>query len=200
MPIVDFAFDYASPWSFLANALAPRLLAGVSIRPIPVYLRGFEAFAKGMPYSSAKLAYLSRDFQRCAAHEGVSLAPPAGFPINGVHALRGAIGAQRAGVFDAYHQAMFRAAWQESRDISDKQTVIAIGRAAGFSSVADALDDPDVKTALRENTERAAARGAFGVPSFFVGDELFWGHDRMHLVAEAARAATGATGATGTKE
>ena len=194
MPIVDFAFDYASPWSFLANALVPRLLGGVSVTYVPVYLRGFESFAKGMPYGDAKLAYLFRDFQRCAAHDGVPIAPPAGFPINGVHALRGAIGAQRAGVFDAYHAAVFRAAWQESRDISDKQAVIAIGREAGFAAVADALDDPGVKAALRENTERTAARGAFGVPSFFVGDELFWGHDRMHLVAEAANAAEAAKG------
>lgn len=186
MALIEFAFDYASPWSFLASALAPRALPGAILAYVPVYLRGFEAFAKGLPYGSAKMAYMARDFQRCAEHEKIRVAPPAAFPINGLHALRGAIGAERAGVFGAYHEAMFRAAWQESRDISDKAVVVALGREVGFSAIADAIDDPEVKATLRANTERAAARGAFGVPSFFVGEELFWGHDRMHLVAIAA--------------
>lgn len=186
MPI-EFVFDYASPWSFLASQLIPRLLPGADIVYVPVYLRGFEMFAGGVPYTGAKMAYIMKDLGRCAAHAKVALASPHSFPVNGIHALRGAVAAQRLGVFDAYHAVMFKAVWQESRDVADKQVVAAIARAAGLDGVPALLDDQGVKDAVRANTERAVARGAFGVPAFFVGEELFWGQDRMHLVAEAAR-------------
>jgi 2-hydroxychromene-2-carboxylate isomerase len=112
--------------------------------------------------------------------------PPV-FPINGLYALRGAIAAEREGRFADYHAAMFPATWRDRRDVSNKEVVAALGREVGAPSVADALDDPGVKEELRANTERGVGRGAFGVPSFFVGEELFWGHDRMHLAGAAAK-------------
>ena len=184
---VEFAFDYASPWSFLANATLSRHFGDARITYVPVYLRGFQSFSQGVPYSPAKLSYLMRDFVRSATHAGVSYQMPSVFPINGLHALRAAVAAQRAGVFPALHDALFRAAWQQGRDVSDKATVVAIAREAGFAGVADHIDDAEIKNALRASTDRAVARGAFGVPTFFVGDEMFWGHDRMHFAAEAAR-------------
>jgi 2-hydroxychromene-2-carboxylate isomerase len=187
-PRVDFLFDYASPWSYLADATLPRWFAPGQIHYVPVYLRGFDSFARGVPYSAAKMAYLLKDMVRSAAHVGVAVAMPPVFPINGLYALRGAIAAEREGRFAEYHAAMFPAAWREGRDVSNKDVVVAIAREAGARSVAEALDDPSIKDALRANTERGVGRGAFGVPSFFVGDELFWGHDRMHLAGAAAKA------------
>ena len=182
---VEMMFDYASPWAFLANALVPRVLAGVEVKYVPVYLRGFEAFRTGLPYSNAKLAYVMRDFARCAARERIEVTVPSVFPVNGLYALRGALVAQRAGKFDAYHAAAFRAVWQEGRDLSSRQGVVDFANELGVAEVADAIDEPAIKDALRAQTESAIARGAFGVPTFFVGDELFWGHDRMAFVAEA---------------
>lgn len=184
---IQFLFDYASPWAFLADGLLPRRLAGVEPSYVPVYLRGFDAFAKGLPYSPAKLSYLIQDLRRCAEHEGIPVTMPSVFPINALHALRGAVAALRDGGFRAYHAAMFRAAWQEGRNVSDKSVVVEVAREAGLPAVAEALDDPSVKETLRANTADAARRGVFGAPSFFVGEELFWGHDRMEYVARALR-------------
>jgi len=184
---VDFLFDYASPWSYLADATLSRWFAPGQVTYVPVYLRGFESFAQGVPYSAAKMTYLLKDMVRSAAHVGVPVAMPPVFPINGLHALRGAIAAQREGRFAEYHAVMFPATWREGRDVSKKEVVAAIAREVGAPSVADALDEPGIKETLRTNTDRGVGRGAFGVPSFFVGEELFWGHDRMHLAGAAAR-------------
>jgi 2-hydroxychromene-2-carboxylate isomerase len=186
-PRVDFLFDYASPWSYLANATLPRFFEPGVVRYVPVYLRGFESFSSGVPYTPAKMAYLLKDLIRSAQHAGVPVKTPPTFPINGLYAVRGAIAAQRDGGFEKFHEAAFHAAWRDGREISSKDVVAAMARELGLPGVAEALDDPAIKATLRTNTEKGVARGAFGVPSFFVGDELYWGHDRMHLAAAAAR-------------
>ncbi len=189
MSDIDFYFDYASPWSYLASELVARQLPGAPIRHKPIYLRGLEAFASGIPYGPDKLSYLARDLSRCAAYEGIALTPPASFPINGIHALRGALVAEREGALPRYHEAMFRSAWRDQRDISDKLVVAAIAKEVGVPAVADALDDPSIKESLKARTEAAKSAGVFGVPTFVVAGELFWGHDRMGYVARAAAAA-----------
>ena len=190
---VEFLFDYASPYSFLANETLGAKLPGIEINYRPVYLRGFESFAKTIPFTAAKLAYTILDLRRCAADLGIELRVPNSFPINGLYALRGAIAAQRAGRFAAYHPAMFQAAWQRGRDISSKDAVATLATELGFPDVADKLDDASIKDELRANTEAAIKRGAFGLPTFFVGAEMFWGHDRMdQVVREATRAPAGA--------
>ena len=195
--IIEFVFDYASPWVYLASALIPERFAGLDVTFVPTYLRAFDAFKDGMPYSPAKLAYLLADFRRIAAHVGLEPKMPSAFPINGVHALRGAIVAQREGdaAFRAYHRAMLAAVWEQDRDASSKEVVKAVAREAGAPGVADALDDPSIKDALRANGEHVLARGAFGVPTFFVGDAIFWGQDRMVDSARAARGRDEAHGA-----
>jgi 2-hydroxychromene-2-carboxylate isomerase len=186
-PRVDFLFDYASPWSYLADATLPRFFERTAVRYVPVYLRGFESFSSGVPYTTAKMAYLLKDLIRSAQHAGVPVTMPPTFPINGLYAVRGAIAAQRYGGFEKFHDAALHAAWRDGREISSKEAVAALAREIGLPAVAEALDDPAIKATLRENTDRGVARGAFGVPSFFVGDELYWGHDRMHLAAAAVR-------------
>lgn len=187
MKRVQFLFDYASPWSYLASELLPRKLPNIEIEYRPIYLRGLESFAKGLPYNAQKLAYIGRDYLRCTAHEGVPTAMPAVFPINGLYALRGALFALEHGGFAAYHRAMFRAAWHDDRDVSNKDVVIAVAAESGQDAGAFArgLDAPAIKDRLKTDTADAQARGVFGVPSFFVEDELFWGHDRLDYVARA---------------
>lgn len=189
MKKVDVYFDYASPWAYLAREVLERDFPGLATRARPIYLRGLESFATGVPYGASKLAYIARDLARCAEHERVPLAPPARFPVDGLHALRGALIAEERGVFDRYHRAMFRAAWSEQRDTSDRSVAAAIlAEAIGVSAeeAERAITDPAVKARLREATDEAAARGVFGVPTFFVDDEMFWGHDRIAYVARAA--------------
>lgn len=192
---IEFHFDYASPWAFLANAVLAKRFAGIDVTYHPLYLRGLESFANGMPYGAAKTQYVVKDFMRCAAYEEVPIASPAVFPLNGVHALRGALVTLQAGSFAKYHEAIFRAAWQESRDIGNKDVVKDVAREAGVDAESIArFDDEGIKRELRARTEQAAARGIFGVPAFMVGEELFWGHDRMEHAAREARARGAARG------
>jgi 2-hydroxychromene-2-carboxylate isomerase len=186
---VDFYYDYASPWSYLASEIIPKKLAGARVRYVPTYIRGLESFATGIPYSGAKLAYLTKDLQRCCEHEGVAIAPPAAFPINGLHALRAALVADARGKLPAFHAAAMAAAWREQKDIGDPAVVLEVlARATGesTSALADAVADAAIKDRLKQNTARAAELGMFGVPTFVVDGELFWGHDRMDYVARAA--------------
>lgn len=184
--IVELYYDYASPWSFLANEILASALPGRTIRYRPTYLRGLEMFAQGVPYSGAKLAYLVTDLRRCAEHHQVAMSPPARFPINGVYALRAALLAQDAGAFDDVHFPLFRAAWREGKDVSDKQVVKTLLAELGHAAIAERLEDPALKERLRKDTEEASKRGVFGAPTFFVGDEMFWGHDRLEYVARAS--------------
>lgn len=187
---VEMLFDYASPYSFLASESLASQLPGIDVTLRPVYLRGFDAFKVGMPYSGAKLGWLIQDLRRCAEDLGLALRIPAVFPINGLYALRGAVAAQRLGRFDAYHPAMFRAVWQGARDVSSMDAVAALAAELGMPEIGALLDDDSIKAELRQNTETAIRRGAFGVPTWFVAsapNEVFWGHDRMHHVARAVK-------------
>ena len=185
---VSFLFDYASPWAYLANELLEQELAGIPIDFQPVYLRGFESFSKGMPFTAAKLAYIGQDFARCTEYRGVTVCQPSVFPINGLHALRGALAARQLDRFGEFHRAAFRAAWAEDRDISSAEVVLNLAAELGLdrADFSARVAGAEVKDELRRLTENAIERGAFGVPSFLAGEELFWGHDRMDYVRRAA--------------
>lgn len=184
-------YDYASPWSYLASELVDKKLPGETVEWRPLYLRGLPQFREAMPYSGAKLRYLGLDLLRCAAHEGVPLRFPSLFPVNGLYAVRGALAAQAMDAFAAYHPAMFRAAWRDDRDVGRREVVIDVAVEAGLDRArfTALIESAEIKERLRAQTAGAEARGVFGVPAFFVGDELFWGHDRMDYVARAAAAA-----------
>lgn len=189
MKNVALYFDYASPWAYIAEELLPRKLPGIAVTHHPIYLRGLETFAKGMPYTGAKLQYQARDLARVAEHEAVTLVPPTTFPIDGLHALRAAYVAQDSGAFDRYHRATFRATWAEQRDIGNKDVVARLlAEAIGASEAValEAMTAQSIKDRLRDATTQAEARGVFGTPTFFVGDEMFWGHDRFDYVARAS--------------
>lgn len=92
-------------------------------------------------------------------------------------------------MFERYHHTTFRACWAEARDISKKEVVAGLlAEALGTTEAAalEAMSAQSIKDRLRDATTEAGARGVFGVPTFFVGDEMFWGHDRFDYVARAA--------------
>jgi 2-hydroxychromene-2-carboxylate isomerase len=136
---------------------------------------------------SAKLAYMAQDLERHAARLGVPMRMNRAFPMNTVPALRGALVAQRQGFFAAYDAAMFRAVWEHDQDISDAAVMESVLAAAGIdeAAITQGAQEEAVKAALKANTDEAAARGAFGAPAMFVGDELFWGNDRLDFVEAA---------------
>ena len=183
---VDFCFDYASPWTYIADCRINEALADlpVQIRFVPVYLRGFEMFRTGMPYTSAKLAYIVIDMQRCASFYGIPLTIPNNFPINGLYLLRGSVFLEGRPESEPFRKAAYRATWMEDRNVSDPAVVMEIGKEVGLDieEFSLGITSPAVKEKLQENTANTIARGAFGVPTFFAGDEMFWGQDRLDFV------------------
>ena len=187
---VELLYDYASPFAYIASETLAERLEGIEVDHVPIYIRGLEYFSKGVPFTAAKMKYIVDDLHRVARHHGVEIRVPSVFPVNGLYALRGALVAQDAGRFDEYHRRLFRATWAEDANIGDRAVIIELASKLGLDAAdfAQRLASDDVKQRLRANTERAVERGVFGVPSFFVDDELFWGQDRVDYVRRAARA------------
>jgi 2-hydroxychromene-2-carboxylate isomerase len=187
---IEFFWDAASPYTYLASTqiepLAARAGVGLVWKP---FLLGkvFEATGNRMPAAiPAKGKHLFQDVSRWGQLYGVPVSFPKVFPVNSVLALRAGIAAGLQGRGAAFAKAVMRAYWGEGRDIGQPEVVAAAAVAAGLDGaalLAQAQEQP-VKDQLRANTEEAVRRGAFGAPSFFVGEHLFWGNDRLVLLEQ----------------
>ncbi len=104
--------------------------------------------------------------------------------------MRGCVAAQRRGELEAFAGALFDGMWRDARDMGDMAVLAGVISTAGLdvAAYAAAMDDQSAKVELRTNTEAAVAAGVFGVPSFLVGDRLFFGQDRSHFVELALKA------------
>jgi 2-hydroxychromene-2-carboxylate isomerase len=189
---VEFYFDFGSPYSYLAYKALPAIAAasGAQIVWRPMLLGGvFKATGNHSPAEvAAKSNWMHQDMQRWATRYGAAFRRNPHFPINTLVLMRGAAGMQMRGTdFPRYVEAIFHAMWAEPRNLGDPAELAAVLGAAGFD--ADAfqalVNDAAVKEQLKRNTEEAVARGVFGAPTFFVGDEMFWGQDRLDFVAAA---------------
>ncbi|TAK40848.1 MAG: 2-hydroxychromene-2-carboxylate isomerase [Betaproteobacteria bacterium] len=193
---LEFWFDLGSPAAYLAWKRLPKFLArtGAGVAYKPMLLGGvFKAQGNASPVTiPAKGKWLFGDLARYARRDGVPLGYPPGFPINTLTLMRAAIGLQlrRPERFLPYVGAMFDAIFGQARDLRDEKVVAEVLSKAGFdpAEISALAADPEVKQALIRNTEEAVARGVFGAPTFFVGDQMFWGQDRMDFVAEALAA------------
>ena len=189
---VEFYFDFGSPYSYLAYKALPAVAAaqGAQIAWRPMLLGVvFKATGNHSPIEvPAKGKWLHLDLQRWAAHYGAVFKHNPHFPINTLVLMRGATGMLMRGAdFGKYVETVFNAMWQEPRNLGDTQEVAAVLRHAGFDAEAflTLVNDGAVKEQLKKNTEEAVARGVFGAPTFFVGEEMFWGQDRLDFVTEA---------------
>lgn len=189
----EFWFDLGSPAAYLAWKRLPRFLklTGASVAYKPMLLGGvFKATGNASPVTiPAKGQWILQDLARVARKDGVPLDYGPGFPINTLALMRAAIGLQlrKPERFAPYVDAMYDAIFARPRDMRDENAVAEALTAAGFvpAEVMALAADAEVKQALIRNTEEAVARGVFGAPTFFVGNEMFWGQDRMDAVAEA---------------
>jgi len=206
IPSVEFLFDFGSPNAYLAHKVVPAIEArtGAVFAYVPVLLGGvfkatgnrspMEAFA-GIP---AKLAYEGKERDRFVARHGLTkFAPNPHFPVNTLAIMRGAVAAQTLKVFEAYVETVFAAMWEQVRKMDDPVVVAEVLDAAGLPAerLMALAQERDIKDELVANTNSAVARGVFGSPSFFVGDELYFGKDRLPDV-EAAIVAAAAQGAS----
>ena len=195
---LEFFFDYGSPYSYLADTQLPKLRARTEchVRYRPMLLGGvFKATGNQSPMFEpveAKRAYGTVELRRWIAHYGVPFQVSPFFPINTLPLMRLAHAAQHAGVFPTFHAAVYRAFWTEGQNLGDPDVIAALLRSANLDAVAlgAAAAEPAAKQALRDTTDEAVARGAFGAPTFFVGDEMFFGSDRLDMVELALRKAT----------
>lgn len=122
----------------------------------------------------------------CQRHEITNYRRNPFFPINTLTLMRGAVAAQRLGVFASYVDEMYRRMWSEPRKMDDPKLWRAALLEAGFDAprFEEMVQDPEIKERLLANTQRSVERGTFGSPTVFVGDEIFSGKDRLHDVEE----------------
>lgn len=190
---VEFLFDLGSPYSYLAWYQLPKVAQAHGARVVytPVLLGGiFQATGNASPAGvPAKARYLDADLQRWAQAWGVPYSPNPAFPINTLALMRGAVAMQMQGdePFQRYMDSMYQAMFGQPRNLGDPAEVAAVLTAAGFDAARfmAQIGDQAVKDKLKDNTTQAVARGVFGAPSFFVGDALFWGQDRIDQVGQA---------------
>ncbi len=195
---VEFWFDFGSPAAYLAWAELPKVAqrTGAQIAWKPMLLGGvFQATDNRSPVSvPAKGRYMWDDLQRFARRYGVTYRRALNFPVNTITLMRGATALQMAaeadpacqGDFHTYVDAVYRAMWQEPQDMSDLAVVGQVVQASGLDAAAllARTQAPEVKERLKADTATAVARGIFGAPSFFVGDTLYWGQDRLDWVEQ----------------
>jgi len=195
MKSFEFWFDFGSTASYLAWTQLPALEAETGATAVlkPMLLGGvFQAAGNQSPVNiPAKGKYLFVDFNRFAERYGVPFKVNPNFPINTLLLMRGAIVLQMKGDprFRDYCNAMFNAIWVESLNMNDPATAAEALRKAGFDAQAlvAAASEQATKDALKAATQKAVDRGVFGAPTFFVGDQMFWGQDRMDFVREALK-------------
>ncbi|MEO0751139.1 MAG: 2-hydroxychromene-2-carboxylate isomerase [Pseudomonadota bacterium] len=183
---IEYWFEFASTYSYLSTMRLPALAkeAGVSIVWRP-FLLGPIFAAQGWTTSpfniyAAKGAYMWRDMERRAARQGLEFHRPDPFPQNSLLAARVAFVAAEGAAKVAFCQNVFLAQFSAGQDISDRDVIAACASAAKLPAhVLEEAQTVDNKHALRLATEEAGRRGIFGAPFFAVGQELFWGDDRL---------------------
>jgi 2-hydroxychromene-2-carboxylate isomerase len=200
MARVEFFYDYSSPWTYLAftriEELCRRHGAALVWRPIlvggifnTVNPSVYEARQHPVP---AKARYYAKDLRDWVRLYGLELKfPPTVFPVNSVKALRGALVALEAECIGPYSERVFRAYFGEDQDISQDAVLRTIIADVGLDpeTYFAAIASPAYKDRIRANTDECVRRGGFGSPTMFVGDEMFFGNDRLVLVEAALRRA-----------
>jgi 2-hydroxychromene-2-carboxylate isomerase len=193
---LELIFDFGSPNAYLTLKVLPELLdrTGADLIITPCLLGGiFRATGNKAPMlqyadAPAKLAYENLEMRRFIERHGLTkftLNPH--FPVNTLLIMRGAIVAEDEGNLDDYIDAVNRAMWEDGLKMDDPDVIVPFLSANGFDGPAllARTQEPEIKAKLAANTEAAVARGVFGIPTFFVGDAMFFGKDRLGQVEEA---------------
>jgi 2-hydroxychromene-2-carboxylate isomerase len=200
MQAVDFVFDFGSPNAYFAHKVIPAVAqrTGARFDYVPCLLGGiFKATGNQSPVTAFagvknKLEYEQRERDRFVKKHGLTAFRwNPNFPVNTLTIMRGAVAAEMDGRLAPYVDLMFRGMWEEGRKLDDPAVIMETLASAGFDAkrFQQRVQDQDVKDRLMANTTRAVERGAFGAPTFFVGDEMWFGKERLRDIEEYLLAA-----------
>ena len=193
---VDFYFDFASPNAYLSHQVVPGIeeRTGTKFNYIPVLLGGIFKATNNKPPMEAffgilnKNEYQSVEMKRFQERHGIDkfkMNPH--FPVISLQIIRGAVGAQQDGYLDKYIDEVLKHMWEEPKKMDDPEVIKEAFTESGFDAdrLMNQMQDPEIKAQLIENTEKAVKRGTFGIPTFFVGDDIYFGKDTLWQVEEA---------------
>src|SRR6266508_4970937 len=195
MPKVEFLFDFGSPNAYLSHLVIPDIekRQGVRFEYVPILLGGvFKLTNNRSPAESNagirnKPEYQKLETERFIKQHGITrFRPNPFFPVNTLMIMRGAVAARKLGIFERYVDEVYRHMWAEPKKLNDPAVLRAALVESGLDNERffDLIQTPEVKDRLLENTRRSVERGTFGAPTFFVGEEIFFGKDRLRDVEE----------------
>ena len=189
---VTFCFDFGSPYSYLAyNNLNSIREAGGEVTIMPVLLGGiFKATGNQAPATVQKKGeYMFKDINRWSKKLDIPFKMNPYFPILTVPHMRGAVLAQRENILEKYMQVMFEAIWVKAMNLNDQEILTNIAEKSGIdpNQFAEEISSDEIKNKLRENTEFAISKGAFGVPTYYLDDEMFWGIDSVKFLLDGLK-------------
>ena len=192
MQRLEFYFDCSSPWTYLAFEHALALFDGASVEIVwkPILVGGLFNTVNPSVYANranpvpVKANYAQKDLQDWARYVGIEIGSPPVFPVNSVKAMRGAFVAREHGCLVPYARAVFRTYWTELADISQDAVLTPIVAAVGLDPVDffARINSEPCKAALRATTDELIERGGFGSPTFFLGEDMYFGNDRLLLI------------------
>ncbi len=195
MVTVEFHFDFGSPNAYLSHLVLPEIekRTEVKFEYVPILLGGvFKLTNNRSPAESLvgiknKPEYERLEMNRFLRRHGITrFQRNPFFPVNTLMLMRGAIAAQSLGVFERYVDEMYRHMWADPKKMDDANVLRAALDESGLESERffELAQTPEIKDRLLENTRRSVERGTFGAPTFFVGEEIFFGKDRLRDVEE----------------
>jgi 2-hydroxychromene-2-carboxylate isomerase len=196
MPTLEFFFDCSSPWTYLAFHRIEEVARAGNAKLIwkPILVGGvfnavnpgiYDARANPMP---ARAAYHQKDLADWARFYQLEIHWPKVFPVNSVRAMRGCLVAARHDALPAFARSVFEAYWGKGRDISEPDVLEEIAEHVGLDAknFSNTIETPEIKRALRHNTDELVERGGYGSPTIFVNEtDMYFGNDRLPLVAAA---------------
>jgi 2-hydroxychromene-2-carboxylate isomerase len=202
MDAVQFHFDFGSPNAYLSHKILPEIerRTGAKFDYVPILLGGiFKATNNRSPMEAFagiknKYEYENLEMKRFIEKHGLDrFRMNPFFPVNTLTLMRGAVAMKMDGDFARYVDAVFHHMWEEPKKMDNPAVIRAALDESGLDGgkLLERAQDPRVKEQLVRNTEESVARGSFGSPTFFVGDEIFFGKDRLRDVEEKIVAKSG---------
>ncbi|MBD3647144.1 MAG: 2-hydroxychromene-2-carboxylate isomerase [Pseudomonadales bacterium] len=193
---IEFHFDFGSPNAYLSHKVIPSITerTGIDFDYVPVLLGGvFKATNNVSPAQSLQGIRNKPEYQRieterfCKAHGIRPQVPNPHFPVNTLKIMRGAIYAQDQDYFMHYVDAVYSGMWEQALKMDEDDVIASVLEEAGLPAreIMEGTTDPAVKQKLIDNTEQSVARGTFGSPTFYVGDEIYFGKDKLRDAMEA---------------